>query len=63
MSTKSSAKYFAYVISDRFKKDMNGILVQEGLHFFKEISVGSNYKSHLISNKKNNESLQIFTHM
>ena len=45
-SIKNNPKYFAFVISNKYKKDMSKICIQEGLTFIEEIQIGSNHLDH-----------------
>lgn len=61
-SLKNSVKYFAYVISNDLKKDMNNLCIQNDLQFIEEKLLNNNYnhfqRRSAVINK--GESIQIF---
>lgn len=61
-SLKNNVKYFAYVISNDLKEDMNKICIQNKLQFVEEKQLSNNY-NHFQRNSiniKKGESIQIF---
>lgn len=61
-SLKNNVKYFAYVISNDLKEDMNKICIQNKLQFVEEKQLSNNYNHFQRSsnNVKKGESIQIF---